>query len=280
MTGRASAGVLSVLADGRHPWDGSQSEHIGQVYAFRITEFKEGGRNLVVSRRVLLEEAQEGRRGGTPEVDCRRLPVMKGRVVSVREFGAFVELGSGACRDFLHVFGDGLQTRVADPTTLLSPGQEIEVKVLRVEADGEKIALGLRQLTADPWTTVAEHYAVGQVVEGQTVTVIAEFGAFVELEPGVEGLAHASTFPLPTGGARGWTRATPGRFDGAGRDPGHRSGQEADRGRHRQKGSASRAACEATDAHQYFPTQAPSSSTESFGIAAPTSCASAIGTRK
>jgi small subunit ribosomal protein S1 len=247
------------------------TDHIGHVYAFRITEFKEGGRNLVVSRRVLLEEAQKA---GAAELRKSIVAgaVMKGRVVSVRDFCAFVELGAGV-QGLLHVSEMGW-TRVPDPTKLLTPGQEIEVKVLRVEADGEKIALGLRQLTVDPWTTVAEHYAVGQVVEGR-VTRHAEFGAFVELEPGVEGLAHASTFP-PTGGARAWTRAYPVgatvQVEVLGID------QDKKRiGVGIVKDGVTRSG-EATDAREYAE-RAASASAESFGSLAD-KLRGAIGTRK
>ena len=91
----------------------------------------------------------------------------------------------------------------------LKPGEEITVKVLRVDEDRQKIALGLKQLTADPWSSVHATYEMGQVRTGR-VTRVAEFGAFVELEPGVEGLAHASTF-APTGRAEGWsTLVAPG----------------------------------------------------------------------
>jgi ribosomal protein S1 len=96
---------------------------------------------------------------------------------------------------------------VSDPSQLLSPGQEVTVKVLRVEDGGQKVALGLKQLSADPWSTVLASYAVGQVREGR-VTRLADFGAFVELEPGVEGLAHASTF-APAGRADTWSRTVP-----------------------------------------------------------------------
>jgi small subunit ribosomal protein S1 len=180
------------------------NDHVGRVYAFRIIEFKEGGRNLVVSRRALLEEAQQAD-AATLRQSIAPGAVMKGRVASVRDFGAFVDLGSGV-QGLVHVSEMGW-ARVSDPAKLLTPGQELEVKVLRVEQDGEKIALGIKQLTADPWTTIGESYAVGQVHVGR-VTRHAEFGVFVELEPGVEGLAHVSTFP-PTGGARAWTRALP-----------------------------------------------------------------------
>jgi small subunit ribosomal protein S1 len=88
-------------------------------------------------------------------------------------------------------------SRVADSSQVVRPGEEIAVKVLRVDADKEKISLGLKQLTEDPWSRVAGTYQIGEVYPGR-VTRVADFGAFVELEPGVEALAHASTFP-PTG---------------------------------------------------------------------------------
>jgi ribosomal protein S1 len=103
----------------------------------------------------------------------------------------------------LHVSEMGW-SRVTDPSQMFKPGDEITVKVLRVDGDGEKIALGLKQLADDPWSRIQEKYAAGQVHTGR-VTRVAEFGAFVELEPGVEALAHASTF-APTGRADSWSR--------------------------------------------------------------------------
>lgn len=178
------------------------SQHIGRVYSFRIIEYKDGGKNLVVSRRALLEEEQRASAG-----EVRRSivagAVMTGRVASVRDFGAFIELGAGV-QGLLHV-SEMAWSRVANPSQMLSPGQEITVKVLRVDEDGQKISLGLKQLGVDPWTTVQTTCQVGQVRTGR-VTRLAEFGAFVELEPGVEGLAHASTF-APTGKSEGWSRS-------------------------------------------------------------------------
>jgi small subunit ribosomal protein S1 len=182
------------------------SAHEGRVYAFRIVEYKEGGRNLVVSRRALLEEEQ---RADAAEVRRSIVAgaVMIGRVTSVREFGAFVDLGGGV-QGLLHVSEMGW-SRVSDPSQLLKPGEEITVKILRVDEDKQKISLGLKQLTADPWSGVHATYEPGQVRTGR-VTRVVEFGAFVELEPGVEGLAHASTF-APTGRSDGWsTLVTPG----------------------------------------------------------------------
>jgi small subunit ribosomal protein S1 len=176
--------------------------HDGRVYQFRIIEYKDGGRNLVVSRRALLEEQQQA-----SAAEVRRSivagAVVKGRVASVREFGAFVDLGGGV-QGLLHVSEMGW-SRVSDASQIVKPGEEITVKVLRVDEDRQKIALGLKQLTDDPWSHAGESYEVGQVRSGR-VTRIAEFGAFVELEPGIEGLAHASTF-APTGRSDGWSGA-------------------------------------------------------------------------
>jgi small subunit ribosomal protein S1 len=177
--------------------------HIGKVYAFRIIEYKEGGKNLIVSRRALLEVEQKARAAEARESIVPGA-VVKGRVVSVREFGAFVDLGGGV-QGLLHISEMGW-SRVTDPSQIVKPGDEITVKILRVdpaENEKQKISLGLKQLMDDPWSKAAESYTVGQVRDGR-VTRVTEFGAFVELEPGVEGLAHASTFP-PTGRPGGWT---------------------------------------------------------------------------
>ena len=93
------------------------------------------------------------------------------------------------------------------PYEIVAPGDQITVKVLRVDEEKQKIALGLKQLSADPWSTVRGKYEVGQVHTGR-VTRVAEFGAFVELEAGIEALAHASTFP-PTGKPKGWSTLAP-----------------------------------------------------------------------
>ena len=199
------------------------AQHIGRVYAFRIIEYKEGGRNLIVSRRALLEEEQ---RASAAEV--RRSiavgAVLTGRVTSVRDFGAFVDLGAGV-QGLLHVSEMGW-SRVSDSSQVVAPGEEITVKVLRIDDAGQKIALGLKQLTADPWSTVPDKYEVGQVRTAR-ITRLAEFGAFVELEPGVEALAHVSTF-APTRTLEGLVAVGPRGNDGRVRDPEHRSRQEAD----------------------------------------------------
>lgn len=187
--------------------------HEGKTYAFRIVEYKDGGKDLVVSRRKHLEHEQ---RASAEHVRGSIVPgaVLSGRVASVVDFGAFVDLGGGI-QGLLHV-SEMSWSRVATPRDIVAAGDAITVKVLRVD-DGtqkrQKISLGLKQLLDDPWTTAAATYEVGQVRTGR-VTRVAEFGAFVELEPGIEGLAHASTFP-PTGRSGGWAKVVPVGMTGA-----------------------------------------------------------------
>src|SRR5512144_2532575 len=128
------------------------ASHEGRVYTFRIIEYKEGGRNLVVSRRALLEEEQ---RAKAEEVrkSIVRGAVMTGRVISVRDFGAFVDLGGGI-QGLLHV-SEMEWSRVADTSQVVRAGEEITVKVLQVDEGTQKISLGLKQLTEDPWTKIA-----------------------------------------------------------------------------------------------------------------------------
>jgi small subunit ribosomal protein S1 len=176
--------------------------HERQTYTFRIIEYKDGGKNIVVSRRKHLEDQQ---RASAADVRKSIVPgaVLSGRVVSVPEFGAFVDLGGGI-QGLLHV-SEMSWSRVTNPNEIVAPGDQITVKVLRVDDATQKISLGLKQLLDDPWAKVATAYEVGQVRAGR-VTRVAEFGAFVELEPGIEALAHASTFP-PTGRTGGWAKS-------------------------------------------------------------------------
>ncbi len=178
--------------------------HIGRVYTFRILEYRNDGRDLVVSRRALLEaeqeaEADEVRRAAVPGA------VLRGRVASVRDYGAFVDLGGGV-QGLVHASDLGW-SRVTDITQNVSVGEEITVKVLRVDEASGKIALGTKQLSEDPWSTVGLRYEAGQIHSGR-VTRHAQFGAFIELEPGIEALAHASTFAAP-GRRDDWRKAVP-----------------------------------------------------------------------
>ena len=183
--------------------------HERQTYTFRIIEYKDRGKNVVVSRRKYLEEQQ---RAGAADVRKSIVPgaVLTGRVVSVPEFGAFVDLGG--IQGLLHVSEMGW-SRVTNPGEIVAPGDQITVKVLRVDEATQKISLGLKQLLDDPWAMAATTYEVGQVRTGR-VTRVAQFGAFVELEPGIEGLAHASTF-APTGRTGGWVKSVAVGLTGA-----------------------------------------------------------------
>jgi small subunit ribosomal protein S1 len=158
--------------------------HVGQVYAFRIIEYKDGGKDLVVSRRKLQDEQQRAN-----AADLRKAivvgAVITGRVVSVPEFGAFVDLGGGI-QGLLHV-SEMSWTRVTNPNEVVAPGDQVTVRVLRVDEATQKISLGLKQLQDDPWTTATTKFAVGQVRTGK-VTRLADFGIFVELEPSFTGL--------------------------------------------------------------------------------------------
>ena len=178
--------------------------HVGKTYTFRIIEYKDSGKSVVVSRRKQLEEEQQAS-AEAARTSIVAGAVLTGRVVSVRDFGAFVDLGGGI-QGLLHV-SDMSWSRVTTPGAVVAAGDQIHVKVLRVDEPTGKISLGLKQLQDDPWNTVATTYQVGQVRTGR-VTRVADFGAFVELAPGIEGLAHASTFP-PTGGRGSWAQSVP-----------------------------------------------------------------------
>jgi small subunit ribosomal protein S1 len=178
--------------------------HVGKTYTFRIIEYKEGGKSIVISRRKQLEQEQQA---SAAAVRASIVPgaVLPGRVVSVPDFGAFVDLGGGI-QGLLHV-SEMSWSRATTPGAVVTAGDQITVKVLRVDEATGKISLGLKQLQDDPWSTAATSYQVGQVRTGR-VTRAAEFGVFVELEPGIEGLAHVSTFP-PTGRPGGGAESVP-----------------------------------------------------------------------
>ena len=158
--------------------------HVGKTYAFHVIEYKNGGKDVVLSRRKLLEAEQ---RASADEVRRSILPgaVLTGRVASVRDFGAFVELGVGI-QGLLHVSEMGW-TRVTNPNEIVAPGDHITVKVLRVDEATQKISLGMKQLQDDPWSTVATKYETGRIYRGR-IARIADFGIFVELDAEFTGL--------------------------------------------------------------------------------------------
>lgn len=174
--------------DLRHVDDASA--FVGRRMTFRITRHDKG--NLVVSRRSLLEEEERALAAAT-RARLVAGAVLRGKVVSVKDYGAFVDLGG--IEGMLHVSELGF-ARVAHPSEVLSPGQDIEVQVLKIEKTGdakrpEKISLSLKALAEDPWAKVPERFPEGARATGK-VTRVEPFGAFVELGPGVEGLIHIS----------------------------------------------------------------------------------------
>ena len=178
--------------------------HVGKTYAFLVTEYKDGGKSIIVSRRKQLEEEQQANAAAIRESIVPGA-VLPGRVVSVLDYGAFVDLGGGI-QGLLHV-SDMSWSRDTMAGAVVASGDQITVKVLRVDEASGKISLGLKQLQDDPWSTVSTTLKVGDVRSGR-VTRLADFGVFVELAPGIEGLAHVSTF-APTGRQGGWTNAVP-----------------------------------------------------------------------
>ncbi len=160
---------------------------IGQTFDFKILKFNKKRANIVLSRRVLLEKEREYKKRDTLKVleDGR---VMKGVVKNLTDYGVFVDLGG--IDGLLHIT-DMSWGRVGHPSEMFKIGDEIEVKVLHFDRDRERVSLGLKQLKEDPWSAAAASYPVGTRVSGKVVS-LADYGAFVEVEEGVEGLIHVS----------------------------------------------------------------------------------------
>ncbi len=160
---------------------------IGHWLEAEVTEVDRRGKRLVLSRRRILEREREEERRQL-RFQLAEGQVRRGVVRRLADFGAFVDLGG--IDGLLHV-SDMSWSRVNHPSEVVKEGQEIEVRILKVDLVKNRISLGLKQLAPDPWTTVEGRYRVGEQVEGQ-VTKLLDFGAFVQLEPGVEGLIPIS----------------------------------------------------------------------------------------
>lgn len=161
--------------------------HVGQTYPFKVLEYEEDGKNIILSRRALLEEAREA------EIERLKADLtvgteLTGTVRSVQSFGAFVDLG---VVDGLVPISEMSWGRTEKPEELLSPGQEVQVKIIGIDWAKERLTLSIKALQADPWETVGERYQVDNQVRGAVVR-LAQFGAFVNLEPGIDGLIHIS----------------------------------------------------------------------------------------
>jgi small subunit ribosomal protein S1 len=161
--------------------------YVNQRFLCMVTEVKPEERNLVLSRRALLEKEREETREKTWN-ELAEGQVRKGVVRTVKDFGAFVDLGGVDA--LLHV-SDMSWARVESADKLLQPGQSVEVKVLKIDHEKKKLSVGLKQLGPSPWDDLSLRFPEGTVAPGK-VTRLMDFGAFVEIEPGVEGLVHIS----------------------------------------------------------------------------------------
>ncbi|GAB4575886.1 MAG: 30S ribosomal protein S1 [Rhodothalassiaceae bacterium] len=154
---------------------------------FQILKMDRRRGNIVVSRRAVLEETRAGQRAELME-RLKEGDVVEGVVKNVTEYGAFVDLGG--IDGLLHVT-DMAWKRVNHPNDVVQIGETVKVQIIRINHDSQRISLGMKQLEADPWDAIGAKYPVGAKLKG-TVTNITDYGAFVELEPGVEGLVHVS----------------------------------------------------------------------------------------
>ncbi|MCP4171442.1 MAG: S1 RNA-binding domain-containing protein [Fuerstiella sp.] len=162
-------------------------QYVGQTLTVQITEVKPKKRNLVVSRRALLQAERESLQADFwTSIEIGQ--DLTGTVKTIKKYGAFVNLGP--IDGFLHV-GEISWSRISHPNEVLNDGQEIQVRILKIDKEKNRISLGMKQLVQNPWQGLGEKYPSERIVSGK-VTRIADFGAFIELEPGVEGLVHIS----------------------------------------------------------------------------------------
>ncbi|WP_237559947.1 30S ribosomal protein S1 [Desulfohalovibrio reitneri] len=160
---------------------------VGQEFEFRVLKINRRRSNVIVSRRVLLEEQREEMRKQLLET-IDEGQVVEGKVKNITEYGVFVDLGG--LDGLLHIT-DMSWKRIKHPKEMVSLGDELELKILSFDRDSNKVSLGMKQLVPDPWENIAEKYPEGARFTGK-VTNLVDYGAFVELEPGVEGLVHIS----------------------------------------------------------------------------------------
>lgn len=167
------------------------SAYLGTEIEARVIEMDRNRNNVVLSRRVLLEEGRKNERAEILEKLSKGMR-LKGTVSSIVDFGAFVDLGG--VDGLIHI-SELSWSHVNHPSEVVKVGEEVEVEVLDVDLQRERISLGLKQTTEDPWTKLVETYPVGTVVDGK-VTKIVPFGAFIELGANVEGLVHISEMAM------------------------------------------------------------------------------------
>jgi len=160
---------------------------VNQEFEFRVLKTNRRRSNVIVSRRVLLEEERDSKRAGLLDTLSEEQTVI-GRVKNITEYGVFVDLGG--LDGLLHIT-DMSWKRIRHPKELVSMGQELELKVLSFDRESHKVSLGLKQLVSDPWQDITDNFPVDARFTGK-ITNLVDYGAFVELKPGVEGLVHIS----------------------------------------------------------------------------------------
>ncbi len=162
-------------------------EMVGKEFDFKILKYNRKRSNIVLSRRAILEKELEEKRTATLAT-IEEGKVVEGTVKNITEYGVFVDLGG--VDGLLHIT-DISWGRVKHPSELFSIGDPITVKILNLDLENERVSLGMKQLTEDPWSTAAENFSVGSRVTGKVVS-LTDYGAFIELEEGIEGLIHVS----------------------------------------------------------------------------------------
>jgi small subunit ribosomal protein S1 len=160
---------------------------VGQSMLFNILKYDRERNNVVLSRRAIMEKERESDRKQLLET-IEEGKVVEGIIKNITDYGLFIDLGG--IDGLLHVT-DISWGKVPKPSDMFNKGDKIEVKVLSFDRDKERVSLGLKQLTENPWERIADKYPVGTVLEGKVVSIV-DYGAFLELEPGVEGLIHVS----------------------------------------------------------------------------------------
>ncbi len=162
-------------------------EMVGKTFDFKILKYNRKRSNIVLSRRVLLEKERESKRSATLS-SIHEGKVLQGTVKNITEYGVFVDLGG--VDGLLHIT-DISWGRVKHPSDMFRMGDQINVKVLNLDLEKERVSLGMKQLTPDPWSTAVQTFPVGSKVTGRVVS-LTDYGAFVELQEGIEGLIHVS----------------------------------------------------------------------------------------
>ena len=162
-------------------------ELVGKKYTFKILKYNRKRSNIVLSRRAILENERDSKRVETLS-SIHEGKVVEGVVKNITEYGVFIDLGG--VDGLLHIT-DISWGRVKHPSELFSVGEEITVKILNLDIEKERVSLGMKQLTEDPWSIAIEKYPLGERVTGKVVS-LTDYGAFIELEEGIEGLIHVS----------------------------------------------------------------------------------------